>query len=84
MGLEGIIPPEIGNISFLVSLNMHWNFFYGDLPKELGHLQWVKDVDLSHNNLGGDLPMYCFWNMTRFEKLNLNRNNFSGMILPLE
>jgi LRR receptor-like serine/threonine-protein kinase FLS2 len=35
MGLEGTISPHIGNLSFLVSLDLSNNSFYGSLPHEM-------------------------------------------------
>ncbi|PIN13196.1 Non-specific serine/threonine protein kinase [Handroanthus impetiginosus] len=42
MFLEGTIPPHIGNLSFLVSLDITGNRFHGDLPEELAHLRRLR------------------------------------------
>ncbi|KAH9722887.1 hypothetical protein KPL70_006883 [Citrus sinensis] len=37
MGLQGTIPPHLGNLSFLVYLDMGNNSFHDHLPNELGN-----------------------------------------------
>ena len=36
MGLEGTIPPQVGNLSFLVSLDLSNNYFHDSLPHDIG------------------------------------------------
>lgn len=36
MGLQGIIAPQIGNLSSLVSLDLSNNYFHASLPKDIG------------------------------------------------
>ena len=38
MGLEGTIAPQVGNLSFLVSLDLSNNHFHGSLPKDIGKI----------------------------------------------
>lgn len=77
MGLEGSIPPEIGNLSFLVSLNMSGNFFHGDMPKEIGNLQRLKELWLGFNKLTGPIPPTIF-NISSLEIISLPNNSLSG------
>ncbi|KAH7838191.1 hypothetical protein Vadar_023115 [Vaccinium darrowii] len=42
MGLQGTIPPQIGNLSFLTYFNISFNHFNGHLPAELGQLRRLK------------------------------------------
>ena len=58
MDLSGIIPPELGNLSFLVSLDMSGNKLYGDLPKELAKLKRLKFISFNFNRFGGKIPSF--------------------------
>lgn len=66
MKLQGTIPPHIGNLSFLASLNIRNDTFGGDLPKEMAHLQRLKVIDVTSNNFIGAIPsllnFYCLRN----------------------
>ncbi|XP_052291663.1 putative receptor-like protein kinase At3g47110 [Citrus sinensis] len=60
MGLGGTIPLHLGNLSFLVSLDVAHNNFHGHLPNELGQLRRLRFIRfvlaLAYNPLGGILP----------------------------
>ncbi|KAK2989027.1 hypothetical protein RJ640_027938, partial [Escallonia rubra] len=53
MGLLGTIPPSMGNLSFLVSLDLRGNNFSGGIPKEMVHLRRIKYINLNFNDLRG-------------------------------
>jgi len=42
MGLQGAISPHIGNLSFLVSLDLSNNRFFGFLPHEISRLHRLR------------------------------------------
>lgn len=42
IGLVGTIPPEIGNLSFLVSLDMSENSFQGPIPPSIFNMSWLQ------------------------------------------
>ncbi|KAF2309551.1 hypothetical protein GH714_003791 [Hevea brasiliensis] len=82
MGLQGIIPLHLGNLSFLGYLTASGNKFQGRLPEELSRLRRLKVINFNENNLGGDLPSW-FANLTSLQTLNLANNTFVGTI-PVE
>ncbi|PIN26729.1 Serine/threonine protein kinase [Handroanthus impetiginosus] len=70
---------ELGNLSFLSSLDLSNNSFYGTLPQELPNLHRLRLLDLSGNNLSGPLPLY-FSSLPNLRVLDLSGNYFSGPI----
>ncbi|KAL3523108.1 hypothetical protein ACH5RR_015942 [Cinchona calisaya] len=58
MDLSSLIPPQLGNLSFLVSLDMSRNHFYGELPRGHARLRRLRVLNLGFNNLNGDLPSW--------------------------
>ncbi|MBA0702728.1 hypothetical protein Goari_020708 [Gossypium aridum] len=81
MGLIGTIPPQLGNLSFLVSRNLSHNNFQGHFPWELGRLSHLKLIDLSFNFLNGKIPSW-FGRLDKVLHLNLRNNNLKGVIPP--
>ncbi|KAK5784437.1 hypothetical protein PVK06_038961 [Gossypium arboreum] len=79
MGIKGTIGPQLGNLSFLISLNLSGNNFHGELPRELASLRRLKLVDLSNNALSGEIPAW-FGNLTALQQLYLGGNRFQGEI----
>ena len=55
-GLTGPIPPELGNLSNLQTLTLHWNGLSGPVPPELGQLDNLRWLSLSQNRLQGRIP----------------------------
>ncbi|XP_027185104.1 probable LRR receptor-like serine/threonine-protein kinase At3g47570 [Coffea eugenioides] len=79
MGLTGIIPPQLGNLSFLVSLDMSANNFHGELPHEFVGLRRLKLLNLSFNNLEGEFPWWI-GSFPQLRRLSLRNNSFTGLI----
>ncbi|XP_057796857.1 probable LRR receptor-like serine/threonine-protein kinase At3g47570 [Salvia miltiorrhiza] len=79
MALSGTIPPQLGHLSFLVSLDLTSNLFHGDLPQELSLLRRLKFISFRLNNFTGDIPP-MFGQLPKLEYLNLRNNSFAGFI----
>ncbi|RHN38440.1 putative non-specific serine/threonine protein kinase [Medicago truncatula] len=81
MGLEGNISPQLGNLSFLVVLDLHGNSFHGELPHELFQLHnRLKMLDLSNNDFVGEIPK-GIGDLTQLRFVNLQYNMLTGNIL---
>ncbi|KAM3284443.1 hypothetical protein P3S67_023242 [Capsicum chacoense] len=79
MQLHGTISPQLGNLSFLVSLIISNHAFQGELPEELAHLQRLKLIDFTSNKFTGAIP--SFLGLLRdLRILRLSSNRFSGEI----
>ncbi|XP_047313254.1 receptor like protein 29-like [Impatiens glandulifera] len=58
MGLVGTIPPQMGNLSFLLRLDLSNNSFHGTLPEEMARLRRLKYVSVAYNGFAGKVPMW--------------------------
>jgi EIX receptor 1/2 len=52
---SGTIPPQLGNLSSLISLDLSWNSFSGTIPPQLGNLSSLISLDLSGNSFSGTI-----------------------------
>ncbi|KAG8365056.1 hypothetical protein BUALT_Bualt18G0063300 [Buddleja alternifolia] len=79
MGLVGTVPPQVGNLSFLVSLDLRYNFFSGSLPEELSLLHRLKFINLIVNNFSGEVPPWLGF-LPKLQFLSLGNNSFTGFV----
>ena len=56
MGLGGVVPAELGDLSMLVEINLHTNRLSGSIPAELNRLSRLEKLRLHNNRLSGDIP----------------------------
>ncbi|MDE2793704.1 MAG: hypothetical protein OXL34_02700 [Gemmatimonadota bacterium] len=78
-GLEGPIPPELGDLSYLRSLVLAGNELQGEIPAELGNLSDLTRLDLGHNTLWGGIPRQL-GDLYQLTELNLRNNRLSEWI----
>ncbi|GAY33985.1 hypothetical protein CUMW_009100 [Citrus unshiu] len=78
LSLGGTLPPHVGNLSFLVSLNISGNSFYDTLPNELWHMRRLKIIDFSSNSLSGSLPGDMCNSFTQLESFDVSSNKITG------
>nr|XP_045084248.1 receptor kinase-like protein Xa21 isoform X2 [Aegilops tauschii subsp. strangulata] len=55
--LAGELSPAIGNLTFLRTLNLSFNWFHGEIPAILGRLRRLHRLDLGDNSFSGTLPV---------------------------
>ncbi|RXI03311.1 hypothetical protein DVH24_003963, partial [Malus domestica] len=79
MGLAGVIPPHLGNLSFLVELGLKNNSFHGPLPKELSRLRRLKAINFGNNSFMGTIPSWL-GSFAKLQTIELYGNGFSGFI----
>ena len=80
-GLIGSLPPELGNLIGLRTLDLGDNDLFGAIPPDLGNLTELRRLDLGDNNLTGAFPP-ALLNLVRLESLDLGGNSLKGTILP--
>ena len=78
-GLNGSIPPELGSLSNLVSLDLYSNELSGPVPTELGNLSSLTFLELGRNQLTGEIPAEL-GNLADLEKLSFSGNQLTGEI----
>ncbi|KAM3288016.1 hypothetical protein P3S67_021446 [Capsicum chacoense] len=78
--LAGIIPPSIGNLSFLTGINLRNNSFHGEIPQAIGLLLQLHYLNISSNSFSGNIPTnltYC----KELRVLDLQFNDLVGTIV---
>ncbi len=75
----GPIPPAIGTMSQLRSLELASNQITGRIPSELGGLQELRDLFLSQNRLEGEIPSKLL-RLRSLRRLGLAFNQLDGEI----
>ena len=82
LGLNGRIPPELGDLASLEHLNLSYNTLTGDIPPELAKLENLEELWLEHNRLTGPIPPEL-GGLDNLFSLRLAGNDFHGC-LPRE
>ncbi|CAL4971368.1 unnamed protein product [Urochloa decumbens] len=77
--LTGVIPPEIGQLKALISLDISFNNLTGPIPLSICNLTNLQALDLSSNNLTGAIPS-ALENLHFLSTLNVSNNNLEGPI----
>ncbi|XP_031118027.1 probable LRR receptor-like serine/threonine-protein kinase At3g47570 isoform X2 [Ipomoea triloba] len=79
MGLVGELTPDVGNLSFLVSLDLSQNNFHNSFPRELSQLRRLKVLQCRFNNFSGNIPSW-FGLLPNLRILYLGNNNITGFL----
>ena len=77
--LNGNIPPEFGQLSELIDLDLRGNNLTGSIPPEIGQLTNLESISLYNNSISGSIPMEI-GNLTNLRLLKLDFNDLTGSI----
>ncbi|GJT16535.1 kinase-like domain-containing protein, partial [Tanacetum coccineum] len=78
-GLEGLLSPHVGNLSFLREISLNRNKFSGVIPNELGRLSRPRRLYLSIYKSSGVIPTNLS-GCSNLEVLHLGANDLAGNI----
>ncbi|KAF9666763.1 hypothetical protein SADUNF_Sadunf16G0262500 [Salix dunnii] len=81
-GLQGLIPPSLGRLDQLKSVNLSCNQLNGGMPLELSSLKQLEVLDLSHNLLSGQVSGVLS-GLLSIRTLNISSNLFKEDLLEL-
>ena len=84
LGLSGTIPPELGWLSALQSIELGDNVLYGTIPSQIGNLQQLTHLGLGRNGLQGPLPTTALGQLTNLRTVELDENPSLSGNLPME
>ena len=79
--LIGSIPPDLGRLTHLETLDLERNTLAGPIPTELGSLDSLRTLILGVNDLTGQIPPEL-GDLSNLEDLRLRRNELTGPIPP--
>ena len=80
--MRGPLPPEIGNLGALTSLNINGNVITGSIPTEIGNLVNLTTLALHSDSLTGVIPPEI-GNLTNLTMLEISGNLLTGSV-PVE
>ncbi|XVE80709.1 hypothetical protein DITRI_Ditri15bG0002500 [Diplodiscus trichospermus] len=77
LNLSGNLPPELGQLSNLTTLNFMWNNLTGSIPKEIGNIKSLQFLLLSGNQLSGPFADELGY-LPRLQIFQVDWNQISG------
>ncbi|KAM3683685.1 hypothetical protein ACB094_12G165600 [Castanea mollissima] len=77
--LHGSLSPYVGNLTFLMVIDLYNNSFGGVIPQKIGHLFRLKQLRLSSNMLEGELPS-SLSNCSNLTVIKIASNKLKGRI----
>ncbi|KAL2493376.1 Tyrosine-sulfated glycopeptide receptor 1 [Abeliophyllum distichum] len=77
--ISGTIPIEIGQLKFIVALDLSNNNFSGSIPDTISYLTNLEKLDLSGNHLSGQIPQ-SLKNLHFLSFFSVAYNNLEGPI----
>ncbi|PON58253.1 LRR domain containing protein [Parasponia andersonii] len=77
---RGSIPDKIGDMSWILSLDISRNQLSGELPTSLSKLNFLSHLNVSYNNFSGEIPLST--QLQSMEASSFIGNQLCGPPLP--
>lgn len=77
--LAGTLPPELGDLTQLVTLDLSNNTLTGSLPNTISNLVSLSSLQLYNNQLSGPLPAGLY-GLSTLQNLDLSNNQLTGSV----
>ncbi|KAL5075444.1 hypothetical protein RYX36_014428 [Vicia faba] len=77
LSLSGTLPPQLGQLHNLQSLDFSVNNLTGEIPSTFGNLISLENLSLKRNKFIGEIPIEL-GNLHNLSRLQLSVNNFTG------
>ncbi|XP_058071809.1 probable LRR receptor-like serine/threonine-protein kinase At1g56130 isoform X4 [Magnolia sinica] len=81
LNVNGQIPEDLLNLTFVFNLNMARNYLTGPLPAFIGNLTTLRYLSFGLNKLSGTIPKEL-GNLRSLMSLGLDSNDFTGSLPP--
>lgn len=78
-GLSCHLPDQLGQLMYLVQLQLGNNHIAGMIPDSIGRLSFLKYLDLDENLISGPIP-YSIGRLSSLELLDLSNNQLNGSL----
>ncbi|CAM0879525.1 unnamed protein product [Alopecurus aequalis] len=78
-GLTGALSPALGNLTFLQTLDLSFNWLHGEIPESLGRLRRLQRLDLNDNSFSGTFPVNLS-SCVSMTEMGLHNNKLHGRI----
>ncbi|KAL5772112.1 hypothetical protein ACOSQ2_012036 [Xanthoceras sorbifolium] len=79
MSLQGSLPQELVNLTFLEEIDLTRNYLSSKLPKEWASMRHLNRISLTANRLSGEIPTEWGY-FTNLTYLSLEANHLSGTV----
>jgi hypothetical protein len=80
----GYIGPEIGELTYLARFSAYYQQLCGTFPEEITNLQYLDRITTRANYMTGEVPWIYFYEMERFERIQMEQNQWRGDVFPAE
>ncbi|KAL3632130.1 hypothetical protein CASFOL_025114 [Castilleja foliolosa] len=77
--ISGPIPAEIGQLKYIIELDLSNNSFTGKIPDTISNLANLERLDLSGNDLTGEIPV-SLQNLNFLSSFKVANNDLEGQI----